>query len=261
VKRNQLVRFYNGSLVGTISSSGTTVTGASNTTFSTDFKPGNYLRANGQTRKIVSAASASSLVVESAFATNLSANTYEIVHPYGLNIGVPDVLKINRISETNGATDDNNTYLDISRFFTVDFGQRDTHYDHAVLYPKSTINLSNTYLIVDYDCFEANASIGKGFFSVESYEIDDSANANTLSSIKTWEIPSFYSPSRQKTFDLRDTIDFRPYKSNTAVLTSNAEATTINPPPSSSFNSATTTYNPFPGQNFECNLTYYVPPP
>lgn len=259
VKRNQLVRFYNGALTGTISSSGTTVTGTGGTTFSTDFKPGNYLRADGQTRKIISAASASSLVVESAFATNLSANTYEIVHPYGLNLGVPDVFNINRIAKTNSATDDNNTSLDISRFFTVDFGQRDTHYDHAVLYPKSTLDLANTYLIVDYDCFEANASIGKGFFSVESYNVDDSANANTLSSIKTWEIPSFYSPSRQKTFDLRDTIDFRPYKSNTAVLTSNAQATTINPPPTSSFNSATTTYNPFPGQNFECNLTYYVP--
>ena len=260
VKRNQLVRFYNGSLTGTISSSTTTVTGASGTTFTTDFKEGNYIRANGQTRKIVSVASASSLVVDSTFATNLSANTYEIVHPYGLNLGLPDVFKINRVSKTDSATDDvNSNASDIQKFFTVDFGQRDTHYDHAVLYPKSTADISNTFLIVDLDCFEANASVGKGFFSVESYNVNDAIGADTSTTIKTWEIPTFYSQARQRDFDLRDSIDFRPYKEATANLTANSQLTTLNPPPSSLFNTATTDYNPFPGQNFECNFTYYIP--
>ena len=259
VKRNQLVRFYNGSLTGTINSTGNTVTGTS-TTFEADFKVGNYIRANGQSRKITAITSNTQLAIEESFISNLSANTYEIAHPYGFNTGVPDVFKINSIRKTFSANDDvNSLALDIKDQFRVDFGQRDTHYDHAVIYPKSTTNVSNTYLIVDFDCFQANAAVGKGFFSVESYNVDDSKNANTEVTIKTWEIPSFYSQARQRDFDLRDSIDFRPYRANTAVLTANAELATLNPPPASNFNTDTTTYNPFPGQNFECNLTYYLP--
>lgn len=260
VKRNQLVRFYNGSLGGTISSSGNVVTGA-NTLFTTDLKAGNYIRANGQTRKVSLVSNNTQLQLETAFVSNLAANTpYEIVHPFGFNMGVPDVFKINRISKTETANDDvNSTASDIQKFFNVDFGQRDTHYDHAVLTPKPTIDLSNTHLLVDFDCFEANASIGKGFFSVESYDINDEIGADTSKFIRTWEIPTFYSQARQRDFDLRDAVDFRPYRSNTAVLTSDPAATTINPPTTTSFNTATTSYNPYPGQNFECNLTYYLP--
>ena len=259
VKRNQLVRFYNGTLTGTITSTGNSVTGTS-TTFDADIKVGNYIRANGQTRKVTAKSSNTALSLETAFNPDVSANTFEIVHPYGFNMGVPDVFKINRVSKTGSANDDVNTAgSDIQKFFTIDFGQRDTHYDHAVLYPKSTASISNTYLIVDFDCFEANAAIGKGFFSVESYSVNDAIGANTSQYIKTWEIPTFYSQARQRDFDLRDSIDFRPYRANTANVTANSQSATLNPPPTTSFNTATTDYNPFPGQNFECNLTYYLP--
>jgi hypothetical protein len=260
VKRNQKVRFYNGTLTGTITSSNNNVTGSS-TTFDADIKVGNYIRANGQTRKVTAKSSNTALTIDTAFNPDVAgANTFEIVHPYGFNMGVPDVFKINRVSKTGSANDDVNSIgSGILNFFTVDYGQRDTHYDHAVLYPKSTASISNTYLIVDFDCFEANAAIGKGFFSVESYSVNDAIGADTSTSIKTWEIPTFYSQARQRDFDLRDAIDFRPYRANTANVTANSEIATLNPPPTTSFNSATTDYNPFPGQNFECNLTYYLP--
>ena len=259
VKRNQKVRFYNGSLTGTIVSTGNSVTGTT-TTFDADIKVGNYIRANGQTRKVTAKSSNTALSIDTAFNPDVSANTFEIVHPYGFNMGIPDVFKINRISKTGSANDDvNSTASDIKNFFTIDLGQRDTHYDYAVLYPKSTASISNTYFIVDFDCFEANAAIGRGFFSVESYNINDAVGANTSQYIKTWEIPTFYSQARQRDFDLRDSIDFRPYRANTAILTSDSEVATLNPTPNTSFNSATTAYNPFPGQNFECNLTYYLP--
>ena len=259
VKRNQLVRFYNGSLAGTIATSGNTVTGTS-TAFSTDFKVGNYIKANGETKKVTAIANTTQLSVDTAFSTSLSASTYEIVHPHGFNLGVPDVFKINRISKTKDLSSDNNQAInDIKQFFTYDFGQRDTHYDHAVAYPKSSANVSNSYLIVDFDCFAANATLGKGFFSVESYSVNDAIGANTSQYVRTWEIPSYYSVTRGRRFDLRDSIDFRPYRANTANLTSNASATTVNPPPATLFNTGTTDYNPYPGQNFECNLTYYLP--
>jgi hypothetical protein len=260
VKRNQKVRFYNGTLTGTITSTGNSVAGTS-TTFDADIKVGNYIRANGQTRKVTAKSSNTALSIDTAFNPDVAgANTFEIVHPYGFNMGVPDVFKINRVSKTGSANDDVNSIgSGILNFFTVDYGQRDTHYDHAVLYPKSTASISNTYLIVDFDCFEANAAIGKGFFSVESYSVNDAIGADTSTSIKTWEIPTFYSQARQRDFDLRDAIDFRPYRANTANVTANSEIATLNPPPTTSFNSATTDYNPFPGQNFECNLTYYLP--
>jgi hypothetical protein len=259
VKRNQLVRFYNGSLAGTIATSGNTITGTS-TAFSTDFKVGNYIKANGETKKVTAIANTTQLSVDTAFSTSLSANTYEIVHPFGFNLGVPDVFKINTIRKTADAVSDSpQAFSDMKQYFTYDFGQRDTHYDHAVVYPKSTANVSNTYLIVDFDCFAANSILGKGFFSVESYSVNDAIGANTSQFVRTWEIPSYYSATRDRRFDLRDSIDFRPYRANTANLTSDASATTINPSPGTIFNSGTTDYNPYPGQNFECNLTYYLP--
>ncbi|WP_447974853.1 pilus assembly protein [Nitrospira sp. Kam-Ns4a] len=59
---------------GTISSSGTNVTG-SGTSFTKQFKVGDSLVANGQTRTVSSIASDTSLTVSSAFPTNLAAGT------------------------------------------------------------------------------------------------------------------------------------------------------------------------------------------
>ncbi len=63
-------------LAGTISSSGNTVTG-SGTSFTTTMAVGNYVKAANQFKQVVSIANNVSMVVASAFSTNLVANTYQ----------------------------------------------------------------------------------------------------------------------------------------------------------------------------------------
>ncbi|MBI3804504.1 MAG: fibronectin type III domain-containing protein [Nitrospirae bacterium] len=70
--RNALTSVWNGT--GTISSSGTTVTG-SGTSFNTKLLVGSIITAAGQTRTVTAIASATSLTVNSTFSPNLSAGT------------------------------------------------------------------------------------------------------------------------------------------------------------------------------------------
>ena len=63
-------------LAGTISSNGTVVTG-SGTAFANTMAVGNYIKAANQFKQVVSIANNTSLVVDSAFTTNLVSNTYQ----------------------------------------------------------------------------------------------------------------------------------------------------------------------------------------
>lgn len=189
------------------------------------------------------------------------ANTGTDVGPW--NLGVPDVFRVSGVflaanTGANTAADLETNYLDQ---FELDNGQRDTHYDHATLRIKAGFKAStfaNTRLLVTFDHFTANNTTGKGFFSVDSYPVDDGVSANTNATIATAEIPTFYSATLAKQFDLRDTIDFRPYKTATATITSNLRTASLSPATSNLFNAQTTTFKPYPGQNFECNFTHYL---
>jgi len=63
-------------LAGTISSSGNLVTGSA-TSFTTTMAVGNYVKAANQFKRVTSIANNISMRVESAFTTNLVANTYQ----------------------------------------------------------------------------------------------------------------------------------------------------------------------------------------
>ena len=177
------------------------------------------------------------------------------------SLGVPDVTRLTGVFfGTN--TSNFSLYVNSVDQFDLDPGQRDTMYDHALLSlkPKSTVgSLANTYMLVRFDCFTANATGGEGFFCVESYPVDDTATANGEATIRTWQIPTYTSVSTNTSYDLRDSIDFRPYKSNTANVTNLFADLTVNPPLTNTFNSNTTNYNPFPGSALDTNITYYIP--
>lgn len=171
------------------------------------------------------------------------------------NLGFPDIHKIKKVYVGTTYSDTNPDRLD---WFTLDSGQRDTHYDHGklVLNPKYASKItSSSRLLVELDYFYANTSASVGFFSVESYPIDD-ANTSNTNAIQTIDIPTFNGN------DLRNYIDFRPRKANTA-----ADATAI---ASASENPATSNSNTFnvsvgghfllsPDTNFEADFEYYVP--
>lgn len=179
------------------------------------------------------------------------------------NLGVPDVFNIRGVYVANGSG--NNTTADLTANYlgdyTLDTGQRDSLYDHASLSLRSDISansINNQLLLVEFDHFVANNTTGKGFFSVDSYPVDDAFNANNEVTINTYEIPTYYSSARGKTFDLRSVLDFRPYKTATANITSNLREATVSPAATNTFNAQTTGFKPYPGQNFECNFTHYL---
>jgi hypothetical protein len=63
-------------LTGTISSAGNVVTGSA-TTFTTTMAVGNYVKAANQFKRVTAVTNNISMTVESAFSTNLVANTYQ----------------------------------------------------------------------------------------------------------------------------------------------------------------------------------------
>lgn len=191
-----------------------------------------------------------------------TANTGSDRGPW--NLGVPDVLKLRGVYIAQGSG--NTATADLTNNYLGDFvlndGQRDQFYDHASITLRNDIDpaiIAGRKYVVEFDHFVANNTTGKGFFSVDSYPVDDNTNANVAVTINTFEIPNFYSSTRGKTFDLRSVIDFRPYKEATANITSNLRTASVNPGTTVDFNPATTTFKPYPGQNFECNFTHYLP--
>lgn len=63
-------------LAGTISSNGNIVTGSA-TSFTTTMAVGNYVKANGQFKRVTAIANNISMTVDSAFSSNLVGNTYQ----------------------------------------------------------------------------------------------------------------------------------------------------------------------------------------
>lgn len=189
------------------------------------------------------------------------ANTGTDTGPW--NLGLPDVLNVTalyQVSSSNGVyTPDlsNNCIND----FVVDDGQRDGYYELGSLTLSTTANpnnYANQLMVALVDHFTPNNTTGSGYFSVDSYPVDDTVSANVLSSIETAEIPIYYSTSQQTSYNLRDCVDFRPYKTATANIGNAIANATINPASSATFDARTTGQTPFPSGNFICNATHYV---
>lgn len=190
-----------------------------------------------------------------------TANTGTDVGPW--NLGIPDVLAVTGIYNTiiNGSVIQPDLTNNLINDFVVDNGQRDGFYDHASLKLSSSIapsKYTNKTLLALVDHFTPNNTTGEGFFSVDSYPVDDTIGADANTTIKTAEIQSFYSTSQGKPYNLRDCIDFRPYKVATANIGNQIGNATLNPSATNAFNSVTTQFTPYPGENFQCNFTNYI---
>ena len=116
----------------------------------------------------------------------------------------------------------------------------------------------NATLLVSVDNFIAVPSQGVGFFTAASYPIDDANTANT-SAVQIWQIPQ-YTSTAGTTFDLRDSVDFRPYAVNTAVANASIAGATVNPSATLTLFSygANGSYLPTPGSNYESTIEYYL---
>jgi hypothetical protein len=175
------------------------------------------------------------------------------------SLGLPDVYAIEGIYlDTTGNKAYTASGTNFANSFILDNGQRDSHYDIASLSAASpaVVNKlnSNTVMLVKLSTFTYNVSQGKGFFNANSYPIDD-ANVSNTTAITTSQIP-YYVASTGDFYDLRDCLDFRPYGSNTAAVTSTIGSATVNPTSTLSFNY--TPYLPAPDSIFQSDVQYYM---
>lgn len=193
---------------------------------------------------------------------NTGTHAANTVGPWCL--GVPDVLKITAVYKHNGAASTSNADL-VTNSFILRNGQKDTLYDLAylVLKPGNQLTFaSGDYLTVKFDVFTKQSVSNTGFFTVDSYPIDDANTANTTA-IQTAQIPIYKSSTTGTLYDLRNYIDFRPYIANTVNYTSNvtnaANATNINPSNTSIFSNAITSlYLPATNYSYSSNVVYYL---
>lgn len=172
-------------------------------------------------------------------------------------LGLPDVYSIDAVYV--GATYDvNNT--DGKDWFTLDTGQRDSHYDLArlVLKPSHTDKITNSSkILVKLNHFTANASGGVGYFCVDSYP---TSNTSSNTTIHWAEIPRHFGQDGT-VYDLRNCIDVRAYRANTAVTTTDVASATINPAAASTntYVSSTVGFTPKPDSNFQADVSFYLP--
>lgn len=157
----------------------------------------------------------------------VSNNAAGKVGPY--NLGLPDVYKLDyvRMHTSQFTTEDPQNYgTDVTSSFTLNSGQTDNLYDHAKLYNTGNLDLTGKFLIAKLDHFDPDYSLGLGYFSIDSYPIDDTQT--TDSTIYTYQIPKYKSTSGQ-VYNLRNVLDFRPVKVATAVSSTLVSSSTINP--------------------------------
>jgi hypothetical protein len=180
-----------------------------------------------------------------------SNNTANSVGPWDL--GFVDVLKIRNVYV---GTTYANSNPERSNWFTLDTGHRNEQYNHAqlVVKPQFISQITgSTKMLVELDYFTANTAASVGFFSIDSYPIDDSNISNT-SGILTTDLINYNS------LDLRNYIDFRPMVYNTSNSSTTVAGATINP---SGNNTLTVNsigqYIISPDTVFTADYEYYLP--
>lgn len=181
--------------------------------------------------------------------------------PWGL--GVSDGFRLVSVRKKNGSDfSANNQGTDVTSHFTLDSGMTDAFYDHAKLVKKSSSGLTisnDDRLLVKFDYFTHSTSSGKGYLSVDSYPVNDVTAGTDRTKIFTYQIPRFDSKISGEIFDLRDAIDFRPRKTDTANSVTAVTNIATNPKSSNVF--ATVSgglhFSP-PGQDFTTDLTNYM---
>jgi len=154
----------------------------------------------------------------------IQANT----HPKTTNgpwcLGVPDVFRLRGVYAGS-----NTSAANITNEFYIDHNQTESYYGLSYLYqnPESSYTIgTDDELLVEFDCFERTSD--GGLISIESYLIDDTkALDDQTTGINTLEIPELTTKDRY--YDLRETLDFRPSVKLTATITNDPDLANTNP--------------------------------
>lgn len=140
-------------------------------------------------------------------ATNPGANT----GPY--NLGISDVYRIKSIRKASSFATVNDG-VDVTSDFILDDGQRDSYYGNARISSYYLLTPSDK-LLVCLDYFQPDYTLGVGYFSIDSYPINDVSTQEN--EITTALLPVFRSPDTGFSYDLKNYFDFRPVFTNTAA--------------------------------------------
>lgn len=172
-------------------------------------------------------------------------------------LGFPDVYKINAIVKKTGLAPVNlSDGTDVTNSFKLNNGQKDGYYDIATITPQLSLGATD-YLLVNLDYFYPDFTTGVGYFSVDSYPIDDTGV--TSNTIKTEDIPVYKSPTSGQTYDLRNHLDFRPVKTLTASDSTTVGGASSNPPASTTFYySGSGLRIPASGSSITYDYSYYL---
>lgn len=188
----------------------------------------------------------------------IDCSTAGVSGPFDL--GLSDVYKIKTIRLDSSAYPASNTSgTDVTNSFLFNNGQKDTHYDHATIKPKIALD-STSRLLVELDYFTPDFTNRGGFFSIDSYPIEDNDTVfNPANNIRTENIPVFKSPTTGQIYDLRNQLDFRPVKNNTASDAATPAGASVNPTASSTFVfPASGMKLPVPSSQINYDLYYYL---
>lgn len=175
------------------------------------------------------------------------------------NLGLVDVYKINyvKIFDSRPSTEDVEKLGFFASNYTLDNGQRDNYYEHARININSTIN-DNSWIVINLDYFEHDLTQGQGYFSVDSYPIDD-VDVDNPAAIQTAMIPDYVSTSSGIVYPLRDSIDTRFSKVNTANDSETVEGASVSPATTNEFNQTSVgMFNVAPNTNFIMDLEFYL---
>ena len=191
---------------------------------------------------------------------NCNTNTKTTSGPYDL--GFSDVYKIKSIRLASGSYPASNTAgTDVTTLFKFDSGQRDNLYDHGTITPNGIGLTSSDRLLVELDYFEPNFTSRAGYFSIDSYPIeDDDTSFNSATDIRTENVGIYKSPVNGKEYNLRNYLDFRPVKTNTAADETNpAGSPTENPAKSFAYQNSTNGLRiPAPSSQITYDYTTYM---
>ncbi len=172
--------------------------------------------------------------------THVMANTVVKIPGISQSLFVADVVNLVSVIDYNGynITLANSAYAtDITSKYTLDNGQRDSYYDHAVIKLKSGVSAPNGPLVIKYNYF-SSADAG-GYFDVDSY-----------SGYTYGSVPPYTSTSTGLFYRLSDCLDFRSVR---AIPTTPTLANTV------TFSSGSNPKIPENGSDIILTYDYYLP--
>lgn len=144
---------------------------------------------------------------------------------------------------------------DITEAFRLIDGQKDAFFDQSFLATDPSyknIGLSPSDLLtVVFNAFKP-VNTGKGYISIDSYD----TIIHTTGEIGYENIPN-YTSTAGNYYELRDSIDFRPFVSNTAAYVTGLSTSTINPAYTSNLPNSEN-YIVAPNQIFMYSARYYI---